>query len=63
MAVTERIKTAKLQNGGIKMDENRVSDYVLIFMKNLNFVIILYIAVLMAYSLSGYIQEGSAYEF
>jgi len=47
----------------MKMDENRFSDYVLIFMKNLNFVIVLYIAGLMAYSLSGYIRERSAYEF
>lgn len=45
------------------MDENRFSNYVLIFMKNLNLVIILYITVLMAYSLSGYIREKSAYEF
>lgn len=45
------------------MDENRLSNYVLTFMKNLNLIIILYIAVLMAYSLSGWIQEQSAYEF
>lgn len=45
------------------MDENKVSDYVLLFMKNLNLVTVLYIAALMCYSLSGYIREGSAYEF
>lgn len=48
---------------GEKMDENRFSDHILIFMKNLNFVIVIYISVLMAYSLSGYIREGSACEF
>ncbi len=45
------------------MDENRTSNDVLLFMKNLNLVIVLYIAVLMAYSLSGYIREKSAYQF
>ncbi len=45
------------------MDENRTSNYVLVFMKNLNLVIVLYITVLMAYSLSGYIREKSAYPF
>lgn len=44
------------------MEENRTADNVLVLMKNLNFLIILYIAVIMAYSLSGYIQENSALE-
>ncbi len=45
------------------MDDKRLSNYVLFFMKNLNMVIILYIAVLMSYSLAGWIREQSAYEF
>lgn len=45
------------------IDEERISDYVLIFMKNLNLIIILYIAMIMAYALTGYIHENSAYEF
>lgn len=45
------------------MDENRLLNYVLIFMKNLNLVIVLYIAVLISYSLNGWIREQSAYEF
>lgn len=45
------------------MDENRFSDYVLVIMKNLNLIIILYIAVVMANSLTGYVQENSALEF
>lgn len=49
--------------GELFMDENRSSDYVLVMMKNLNLLIILYIAVIMAYSLSGYIQENSAWDF
>lgn len=42
------------------MDENRTSDGILIIMKNLNLIIILYIAMIMSYSLLGYIQENSA---
>lgn len=45
------------------MDENRFSDYVLVVMKNLNLVIILYIAAVMSYSLMGYVQENTALEF
>ena len=45
------------------MDENRFSDYVLIIMKNMNLIIILYIAVIMSYSLMGYVQENTALEF
>lgn len=45
------------------MDEKQTLDYVLIVMKNLNFIIILYIASIIAYSLSGYLQEYSALEF
>lgn len=45
------------------MDENQSSDYVLVIMKNLNLLIILYISVIMSYSLSGYIQENSALKF
>lgn len=44
------------------MNENRISDYVLIFMKNLNLFIITYISMFMFHSLSGYINEGSARE-
>ncbi len=42
------------------MDENRTSDNVLVIMKNLNFIIILYTAVIMSYCLLGYLQESSA---
>lgn len=45
------------------MDENRSSGYVLVIMKDLNLLIILYISMIMAYSLSGYIQENSALDF
>lgn len=45
------------------MDENRNEDRVLILMKNLNFLIILYISFFMSYSLSGYLQENSALDF
>lgn len=45
------------------MDESRTSDYTLVIMKNLNLLIILYIAMIMAHSLSGYIQENSALDF
>lgn len=45
------------------MGEKHASDYVLIIMKNLNFIIILYIAGLMFHSLSGYIVENEAIKF
>lgn len=45
------------------MDENRFPDYVLVIMKNLNLIIILYIAVIMSYCLMGYVQENTALEF
>lgn len=45
------------------METSRLSEYILIIMKNLNLMIILYIALIMAYSLSGHIQDNSAYEF
>lgn len=45
------------------MDENRFSDHVLIMMKNLNLIIIIYIAVIMSYSLIGFVQENTALEF
>lgn len=45
------------------MDENRSSNYILVIMKNLNFLTVLYISVVMAYCLHGYIQENSALEF
>lgn len=45
------------------MEENQSAHYVLVIMKNLNFIIILYIAVLMSYTLFGYIQENSALNF
>lgn len=45
------------------MDDNRYSDLALVVMKSLNLFIILYIALVMAHSLSGYIEEGSAYDF
>ena len=45
------------------MNERKYSDYALVVMKNLNLLIILYIAVIMAYSLAGVIQENSALDF
>ncbi len=45
------------------MSEKQSYDYVLIVMKNLNLIIVLYIAGLMAVSLGGYIRDGSAMEF
>ena len=49
--------------GYIFMEETQSASYVLVIMKNLNLVIILYIATLITYSLSGYIQESSALDF
>ena len=49
--------------GGCSMEESRSSDFILVIMKNLNMLIIMYISIIMAYSLSGYIQESSASEF
>lgn len=45
------------------MDENRYSDYVLVAMKNLNLLTVLYISVMMASGLSGYIRENSALDY
>lgn len=45
------------------MDNHKNPDYMLVIMKNLNLVIILYISLIMASSLSGYIYENSVYEF
>ena len=45
------------------MNGNKSSDYVLVIMKNLNMILFMYIAVIMSYSLSGYIQENSALGF
>lgn len=45
------------------MDENKSLNYVLVLMANLNLIIILYISVFMAYSLSGYIRANSAHRF
>lgn len=45
------------------MNKDQFSDYILTLMKNLNFLTILYISVIMSYSLSGYIKENSALEF
>ena len=44
------------------MKRSRLSDYVLVLMKNLNFLTIAYISAIIAYSLSGYIKENSALE-
>lgn len=43
--------------------EKQPYDYVLVLMKNLNLLIILYISVLIAYSLYGYLHENSALDF
>lgn len=46
-----------------RMEENRTSDYVLLFMKNLNLIIVIYITTLMSYSISGYLEENTAERF
>lgn len=45
------------------MSEKKWTDYALIVMKDLNFIILLYISLLMAYCLCGYVRENSAVEF
>lgn len=45
------------------MDKSRFSDYILVIIKNLNFIIITYISAIMLYCLSGYIRENSALDF
>ncbi len=45
------------------MDESHYSSYTLVIMKHLNFFAILYIAVIMASSLYGYVRENSALHF
>lgn len=45
------------------MDENKTSEYLLVVMKNLNLIIILFISMLITYSLSGTVKEGSALSF
>ena len=45
------------------MDENKTSEYLLVVMKNLNLIIILFISMLITYSLSGTVKEGSALRF
>lgn len=45
------------------MDGSRSSRYVLILMKNLNFLILLYLSTVMAHSISGHIQENTALDF
>lgn len=45
------------------MEESQASQYVWIIMKNLNLLIILYVAILMSYSLYGYVHENSALDF
>ena len=51
------------RNGENKVDESRSSSYVFVIMKNLNFIIILYLTMLMAHSLYGHIQENTAQDF
>lgn len=45
------------------MGKRQLSDYVLIVMKNLNLVVILYVAGIMASSLRGYVLTGNAMDF
>lgn len=45
------------------MNEEYVPKYVLSMMKNLNMVVILYLTMVTAHSLSGYIFENSAMDF
>lgn len=45
-----------------RWDENRISDYVLLFMKKFNLITIVYISLLMYHSMTGYIREGTARE-
>ncbi len=44
------------------MKKSRLSDYVLVIMKNLNLLTIAYTSVIIAYCLSGYIRENAALE-
>ncbi len=44
-------------------ERKKWTDYALIVMKDLNFIIILYLSLLMAYCLRGYVRENSAVEF
>ena len=45
------------------MNERQVSDYVLVLMKNLNLLIILYMAGILSASLYGFVEAGTAYDF
>lgn len=45
------------------MDENRIPDILFAWMLNLNLIIILYIAGIMAHGLLGYVHENTALEF
>lgn len=45
------------------MEGKRLVQEVLVIMKNLNLLIIVYVAVVIAYSLSGYVMENSALDF
>lgn len=45
------------------MNKIHFSDYVLVLMKNLNFITIVFISILMRYCLSGHIQENTALEY
>ena len=45
------------------MNGKKWTDYALIVMKDLNFIIILYLSLLMAYCLRGYVRENSAVVF
>ena len=45
------------------MNKVHFSDYILVLMKNLNFITLFYIAVLMQYCLAGFVSENSALEF
>lgn len=45
------------------MNEKQVSDYVLVIMKNLNLLIILYMAGIMSAALYGFAEAGTAYDF
>lgn len=45
------------------MDDNRISNTIYVWMLNLNFIIVLYIAAIMTACLLGYVHENTALEF
>lgn len=62
LARTDGSDTAE-RSSAMVMKKSLISDYILIFMKNLNFLIIAFLSAIMSYCLFGFIRENSALEF